>query len=114
MKISLKSQKGSKKNRQYRKNVQKKALTQKHYLKSFDSEKYGRLYEQNWAQSNISKFHNSIQFHIYHCTACHEAWPLKSQPKTLEGYVCARCLRDKKSPKKFFKGKCNDSIPSTL
>ena len=41
---------------------------------------------------------------------CFEAWPLKSKPKT--PYVCSRCSRDKKSPKKFSVE--NSMIPSSV
>ena len=44
------------------------------------------------------------------CTICHEAWPLKSKPKS--PYVCSRCSRDKKSPRNFSVE--NSLIPSSI
>ncbi|CAB4041007.1 ATP-dependent DNA helicase PIF1, partial [Paramuricea clavata] len=44
------------------------------------------------------------------CTICKEAWPVKASSKISETYVCQRCSRDKKSPRKFsFE---NSMIPS--
>ena len=40
-------------------------LSQEDYLKEFDSVKYGKLHEQSWAQSFISKFYGSINFSVY-------------------------------------------------
>jgi hypothetical protein len=72
-------------------------------LKEFDSIKNGSIHEQMWAKANIKKFQFSI---------CHEAWPLKSKPRSCTGYVCSQCSRDKKSPKKFsFE---NSMIPSSV
>ena len=48
---------------------------------------------------------------IYQCTVCHEAWPLKTKPK-VSMYVCARCSRDKNTPKKFSAD--NFMIPSAV
>ena len=54
-------------------NVKKlKAISQKHYLDEFDAAEYGELHEQNWAKSNISKFHSSMGFSISQCTICKE------------------------------------------
>jgi hypothetical protein len=53
----------------------------------------------------------AMQLGIYQCTVCHEAWPLKTKPKLCE-YVCARCSRDKNTPKKFSNE--NSMIPSPV
>jgi formylmethanofuran dehydrogenase subunit E len=74
---------------------------QDNYLKEFDSIKNGSIHEQFWAKANIKKFHKSVKFFISKCSICHEAWPLKSKPKSPSDYECSRCSRDKKSPKKF-------------
>ena len=89
-----------------------KVVSQKHYLTEFDAAKYGELHEQNWAKSNISKFHSSMEFSISQCTICKESWPMKSKPRTPDTYVCSRCSRDKKSPRKFSKE--NSMIPSPI
>ena len=84
-------------------------LNQQDYLKIFDK-KNGGIEEQCWAKANMNKFHKSVQYTVYQCTECKEAWPLKSKPKS--PYVCSRCLRDKKFPKKF---SCENSmIPSCV
>ena len=88
--------------------------TQENYLKEFDSIKNGSIHEQMWAKANIKKFHKSVEFFISKCSIFHEAWPLKSKPRscTGTGYVCSQCCRDKKSPKKFsFE---NSMIPSSV
>ena len=51
-----------------------------------------------------------MQYTVSQCTVCHEAWPLKSKPRT--PYVCSRCSRDKKSPKTFSCENC--TIPSPV
>jgi hypothetical protein len=87
--------------------------TQENYLKEFFySIKNGSIHEQMWAKANIKKFHKSVEFFISKCSICHEAWPLKSKPRSYTGYVCSQCCRDKKSPKKFsFE---NSMIPSSV
>ena len=57
------------------------------YLRMFDNTSNGGIEEQCWAKANISKFHNSLQFHMTQCTICQEAWPLKFKPKS--PYVCS-------------------------
>ena len=56
--------------------------TQQHYLSEFDASKNGELHEQKWAEINMSKFHCSIVYVVSQCTVCHEAWPLKSKPRS--------------------------------
>ena len=80
------------------------------YLSMFDNTSNGGIEEQCLAKANISKFHNSLQFHMIQCTICQVAWPLKSKPKS--SYVCSRCSRDKKSPRKFSVE--NSMIPSSI
>ena len=76
-------------------------LNQKTFLNAFDIVQNGPFHEQSWAKSNITKFHKSVQYYIYKCTVCHEVWPVKTKPRSLEIHVCSRCTRGKKSPKKF-------------
>ncbi len=89
-----------------------KITNQQDYLKEFDINKNGHIYEQSWAKSNMNKFHKSVEFFISHCTICKEAWPLKSKPRSPDSYICSRCSRDKKSPKKFSHE--NAMIPSAV
>ena len=85
---------------------------QQDYLKEFDIIQNGSIHEQSWAKYNINKFHKSVEFAISQCTICQEGWPLKSKHRSPENYVCSRCSRDTKSPKKFsFE---NSMIPSTV
>ena len=85
-------------------------LNQQDYLNMFDKTNNGGIEEQCWAKANINKFNKSVQYIVRQCTVCQEAWPLKSKPNT--PYVCLRCSRDKKSPKKF---SCQNSmIPSCV
>ena len=82
-----------------RQKCEKSALQQDHminretYLSMFNTSNNGGIEEQCWAKANNNKFHNSLKFHVVQCTICQEAWP--------KPYVCSRCSRDKKSPKKF-------------
>ena len=90
---------------------QHEMLNQQDYLNMFDRTNNGGIEEQCWAKANINKFNKSVQYIVSRCTECQEAWPLKSKPRTLP-YVCSRCFRDKKSPKKF---SCENSmIPSCV
>ena len=75
-------------------------VSQEDYLRQFDI-KNGSIHQQTWAQSNIHKFHKSNIYFSTQCTICMEAWPLKCKPKSPNTHVCSRCLRDKRSPKKF-------------
>ncbi len=76
-------------------------VNQQDYLKEHHLAKNGSIEEQCWAKANIKKFHKSVQFSVSRCTICQEAWPLTSKPRSPNDYVCSRCSRDKKSPKKF-------------
>ena len=78
-----------------------KVVTQDEYLNQFDVIKNGNLHDQSWAKSNMSKFHGTNKYFVCQYTICYEAWPLKSKPKCLDKYICSRCSRDKKTPKKF-------------
>ena len=60
----------------------------------------------------MKKFHKAMQLCIYQCTICHEAWPLKTEPKEVSKYVCSRCSHDKNIPKKFSVE--NSMIPSPV
>ena len=89
---------------------QHEILNQQDYLNMFDRTKNGGIEEQCWAKANINKFSKSVQYIVSQCTECQEAWPLKSKPRA--PYICSRCSRDKKSPKKF---SCENSmIPSSV
>lgn len=44
-------------------------------------------------------FHRSLDYTIYQCKICFEAWPQKTKihknsKKTLSNYVCTNCLRE--------------------
>ena len=64
------------------------------------------------AQEHLSIFHKSIQYNMYQCKICFEAWPLKGKVKSKSAYICQRCSSDKKVPKKFSAG--NQMIPSCI
>ncbi len=85
-------------------------ISQQEYLNLFDTSNNGSIEEQCWAKTNINKFYKSVQYIVSQCTVCQEAWPLKSKPRS--PYVCSRCSRDKKSPKKF--SCANSMIPSPI
>ncbi|CAB4033970.1 Hypothetical predicted protein, partial [Paramuricea clavata] len=59
------------------------------------------LHELEFVQNEMNSFHLD-QEHLEHrqCTMCKEAWPTR-QNLASEVYICYRCKRDKKSPKKF-------------
>ena len=64
------------------------------------------IHEQSWAKYNINKFDKSVEFSSSQCTIYQEAyrntaWPLKSKPSSTKNYVCSRCSRDTKCPRKF-------------
>ncbi len=85
-------------------------ISQQEYLNTFDITQNGGIEEQSWAKANINKFHKSVQYTVSQCTVCKEAWPLKSKPRV--PYVCSRCVRDNKSPRKFSYE--NSMIPSSV
>jgi hypothetical protein len=87
-------------------------VSQQDYLNKFDIEKDGGIHEQSWAKFNINKFYKSIEFFINQCTICKEAWPLNSKPRSPDCYICSRCCRDTKSPRKFSLE--NSMIPSPV
>ena len=94
-------------------NIEKDAsVNQQDYMNEFDILKNGGIEEQCWAKSNINKFHKSVEFSTSQCTICREAWPLMTKPRSPNSYVCSRCSRDKKSPKKFSLE--NSMIPSSI
>jgi hypothetical protein len=62
--------------------------------------------------TNINKFHKSMNFMVYQCRICQEAWPLKTKPKSPSSYICRRCSLDKQSPKLFSSD--NFMIPSCV
>ena len=64
------------------------------------------------AQKHLSNFHKSIQYNMYQCKICFEAWLLKGKVKSKNAYICQRCSSDKKIPKKFSAG--NQMIPSCI
>ena len=69
------------------------------------------------ALKNMTTFHKSLDYTIYQCKNCFEAWPQKTKirknsKKTLSNYVCTNCLRDKQFPKKFSKE--NHMVPSSV
>ena len=64
-------------------------------------------------QTHLSNFHNAIQYKMYHCQICFEAWPVKGKNKSKQtNCICQRCTSDKKSPKKF--SSQNQMIPSSI
>ena len=70
------------------------------------------LHELEFVQNEMHSF-NLDQEHLEHrkCTICKEAWPTR-QNLASEVYICYRCKRDKKSPKKFSAE--NDMNPGTV
>lgn len=51
------------------------------------------------ALKNMTTFHRSLDYTIYQCKICFEAWPQKTKihknsKKTLSNYVCTNCLRE--------------------
>ena len=87
-------------------------VSQDKYLSLFDAKTYGQLHLQEWAASNIKRFHESMIFKIWHCRVCHEAWPLSVKNKKEADYVCSRCVRDKNSIKKF--SAQNNMVPAQV
>ena len=77
-----------------------------------DARKNGEIHMQDWAKLNISRFHESIKYTTHQCTICKEAWPLKVTKRSPNNYVCLRCSRDKKCPKRFSSE--NSMIPSPV
>ena len=71
------------------------------YLSSFNKQKFGEIHDQPWAKDNMNRFHKSIQMKIHQCTICHEAWPIKFNPRKPDIHICSRCSKDKYVPKTF-------------
>jgi hypothetical protein len=59
------------------------------------------LHELEFVQNEMHSFHLDQQ-HLEHrqCTMCKETWPTR-QNLASEVFICYRCKRDKKSPRKF-------------
>ena len=70
------------------------------------------LHELEFVRNEMHSFHLD-QERLQHrqCTTCKEAWPTQ-QNVASEVYICYRCKRDKKSPKKFSAG--NDMDPGIV
>ena len=70
------------------------------------------LHELEFVRNEMHSFHLD-QERLQHrqCTTCKEAWPTR-QNVASEVYICYRCKRDKKSPKKFSAG--NDMDPGIV
>ncbi|CAB4020009.1 Hypothetical predicted protein [Paramuricea clavata] len=110
-KMRLEKERLNKKQKRARKVSQPQhEINQPDYLNMFDNTNNGGIEEQCWAKANINKFNKSVQYIVSQCTECKEVWPLKSKPRT--PYICSRCSRDKKSPKKFSSE--NSMIPSCV
>ena len=69
------------------------------------------LFDNAESWKNMQKFHQSMEMTIYQCTVCKEAWPM-NRTDANNHYVCYRCKRDKKQPKKFSNE--NSMIPSAV
>ncbi len=52
------------------------------------------------AKVNVEKFHKSMEYSIFQCQICFEAWPINTKPKS-DFYICKTCNRDKEVPRKF-------------
>lgn len=87
-------------------------LDKETFLSQFDGVKNGSIHLQKWAIKNMQDFHNSINFKIYKCEVCHEAWPLSAKGNKKTPYICSRCSRDKNDIKKF--SSQNNMIPSQV
>ena len=64
--------------------------------------------------SEMDKFHKEVRKQIMQCTVCFEAWPINATSRKIDmsPYVCARCVRDTGTPKKFSSE--NGMIPSKV
>ena len=70
------------------------------------------FHEQEFVQNEMHSFHlDQERLEHRQCTICKEAWP-KRQNLASEVFICYRCKRDKKSPKKFSAE--NDMDPGTV
>ncbi|CAB4029995.1 Hypothetical predicted protein, partial [Paramuricea clavata] len=80
-----------------------------------DQESHGQLSMSVDPTVDISvpEADKNTQEHLEHrqCTMCKEAWPAR-QHLASEVFICCRCKRDKKSPKKFSAE--NDMDPGTV
>lgn len=72
-------------------------LDQQTYLLQFDTTTNGHIHDQNWARTNMEKFHKSVRFKITLRVVCCEAWPLplNSRKQKLKTFTHSRCTRDK-------------------
>jgi NAD-dependent SIR2 family protein deacetylase len=70
------------------------------------------LHELEFVQNEMHSFHLDQELLEHRqCTMCKEAWPTR-QNLASEVYICYRCERDEKSPKKFSAE--NDMDPGTV
>lgn len=90
--------------------------TQDNQNKSSKNEKFPKTSTMidKLALKRMTTFHRSLDYTIYQCKICFEAWPkktkIRSNKKALSNYVCTNCLRDKQVPKKIFKGELYETF----
>ena len=60
------------------------------------------MIEQSNVIDELKKFNKVLIKTVLQCVICFEAWPNKALSKKKQnGHICTRCIRDKKTPKKF-------------
>ena len=70
------------------------------------------LHQQQWAQSEMAKFHDTMNSLVHRqCVTCKETWPAKER-FTPPIFECLRCKRDNGNPKLYSQE--NDMDPGTL
>ena len=95
-----------------KKTAEKKETLEKDRTTFSSKENWTPIMEQKHVPKNLDLFHKSNEYSVHQCTICLEAWPIASNGNTTSQYLCLRCSRDKKNPKKFSKE--NNMIPSAV
>lgn len=96
---------------------EKKETLEKDRITFSSKENWTPIMEQKHVPKNLDMFHKSNEYVVHQCTVCLEAWPLVSNgnTSTTSQYLCLRCSRDKKHPKKFSKeNNMSDPLSSAL
>ena len=81
------------------------------YYSNFDADCSEPLAKQHWVHQNMTNFQKQMQYKIFKCTVCCEAWPSNVAHRS-KNFICSRCKSDKRNPKLFSVE--NDMIPSEV
>ena len=90
----------------------RKAIKKAQYLYRFDKEKYGDLFEQSWANSEMDPWHDDMENTIlHHCEGCRWTGLIgKHQLDKNGNFYCTACSHDMKNNKMLRYGPQNNGF----